>query len=620
MQKDDNRNMLLAIILSGAVLLGWNYFYGVPQVEKQRQAAQTSAPAATQATAPSGSAPPVPATPGAPATAAQPAAPVAQPELSREAALAAGPRLQVETARIFGSIALTGARIDDISLKNYRETVDPKSPHIVLLSPQNAPKPYYADFGWVSAAGLATPTAQTVWTASAPKLTPAAPVTLSWDNGQGLIFRRTVSIDDNAMFTIKDEVENKGAHAATLFPYGLVARHGKPPTLGFYVLHEGLIGVLGEQGLQEYTYDAVDKEPLLSGTTRGKSFKETLGGFVGITDKYWATALVPDQTRKFEGRLTSVQPPAGLRIYQADMLGEAQTLAPGATGTSTTRFFAGAKEVSAIDGYQKSLGILRFDRLIDWGWFYFITKPMFLAMDWFYRLFGNFGVAILLVTVLIKLIFLPLANKSYASMAKMKAVQPEMLAIRDRYADDKMKQQQEMMALYKREKINPLAGCWPVLIQIPVFFALYKVLFVTIEMRHAPFFGWIRDLAAPDPSTIFNLFGLLPFNPGAVPVFGSLLMLGVWPILMGITMFVQMKLNPDPPDPVQKAVFTWMPLIFTFLLASFPAGLVIYWTWNNLLSVLQQSYIMKKHGTKIELWDNIKSMFGKKPAEAGSKK
>jgi YidC/Oxa1 family membrane protein insertase len=616
MQKDDNRNMLLAILLSGAVLLGWNYFYGVPQVEKQRQQAQTSAPVSTQPGAPAGAAPPAgSATPGAPATpgSASPAIPAA---LTREAALAAGPRIAVETQRVFGSISLTGARIDDIALKNYRETVDPKSPNIVLLSPANAPNPYYADFGWVSAAGLPTPNASTVWTASAQKLTPTQPVTLTWDNGQGLVFRRVLSIDDNAMFMVRDEVQNTSQSAVTLFPYGLVARHGRPPTLGFYVLHEGLIGVLGEQGLQEYTYDAIDKEPLLSGTTRGRSFKDAVGGFVGITDKYWATAIVPDQQRKFEGRLTSMQPAAGPRIYQADMLGEAQTLAPGATGVSTTQFFAGAKEVAAIDGYQKRYNILRFDRLIDWGWFYFITKPMFLAMDWIYHIVGNFGVAILIITVIIKLLFLPLANKSYTSMAKMKAAQPEMLAIRERYADDKMKQQQAMMELYKKEKINPLAGCWPVLIQIPVFFALYKVLFVTIEMRHAPFFGWIRDLAAPDPTSIFNLFGLLPFNPGAVPVFGHFLMLGVWPILMGITMFIQMKMNPDPPDPVQKQIFTWMPVVFTFMLASFPAGLVIYWTWNNLLSVLQQGYIMKKNNTKIELFDNLKSTFVKTPAGA----
>ena len=623
MQKEDNRNMLLAIVLSGLVLLGWNYFYGVPQVEKQRQIAQTSAPVSTQAGAPGATAPganiPGANMPGANISgtnvpglnAAAPGAPVpgAGAADTRESAISRGPRISVETPRIFGSISLVGGRIDDVSLKAYRETVDPKSANIVLLSPANSPKPYYADFGWVSATGVATPTASTLWSAGSTALTPDKPATLSWDNGQGLIFRRIISVDQNAMFTVKDEVENRGSVAATLLPYGLVARHGKPVTLGFYVLHEGLIGVLGEQGLQEYTYDTIDKEPLISGTTRGKGWKDTASGFVGITDKYWATAIIPDQERRFEGRLTSAQinsATGASRIYQADMLGEMQTIAAGGTGTSTTRFFAGAKEVEAIDGYQEKLGIKRFDRLIDWGWFYFLTKPMFLAMNWLYHLVGNFGLAILGITVLIKFIFLPLANKSYASMAKMKSAQPEMLLIRERFADDKMKQQQAMMELYKKEKINPLAGCWPVLIQIPVFFALYKVLFVTIEMRQAPFFGWIKDLAAPDPTSIFNLFGLLPYN---VPEF---LHIGVWPLLMGVTMFVQMKMNPEPPDPVQKMVFTWMPLFFTFLLASFPAGLVIYWTWNNLLSVLQQGYIMKKHGTKIELWDNLKGLFAKK--------
>jgi YidC/Oxa1 family membrane protein insertase len=413
------------------------------------------------------------------------------------------------------------------------------------------------------------------------------------------------------MFNITDTVENATGAPVTLFPYGLVARHGKPVTQGYFVLHEGLIGVLGNNGLQEYTYDNVEKEAVLGGSQRGKVWKDLTSGFLGITDKYWAAAVIPDQERKFEGRYSVNM--AGNKTFQVDYLGEGVTIAPGASASATTRLFAGAKEVATVDGYEKSLNIKRFDLMIDWGWFYFITKPMFYAINWFYHLFGNFGVAILLVTVLIKLIFFPLANKSYASMAKMKAVQPEMVSIRERFADDKMKQQQALMELYKKEKINPLAGCWPVLIQIPVFFALYKVLFVTIEMRHAPFFGWIRDLAAPDPTSIFNLFGLLPF---AVP---AMLLLGVWPILMGITMFVQMKLNPEPTDPVQKMVFTWMPVFFTFLLGSFPAGLVIYWTWNNFLSILQQAYIMKKFGTKIELWDNLKSMFAKKPAADAGK-
>ena len=615
MNREDNKNLLLAIVLSAVVLLGWNYFYGVPQMEQQRKAAQQIQPAQpgvvtpTPGVAPGAAAPGV-ATPNAVTPGTVPALPGA---VTREAALQASPRVTIDTPRMMGSISLLGGRIDDVSLKAYRETVDPKSPNIVLFSPQNGPDAYYADFGWALGAGVAAavPGPQTLWTADRTTLTPAQPVTLTWNNGQGLTFKRVIGVDANAMFNITDTVENATGAPVTLFPYGLVARHGKPVTQGYFVLHEGLIGVLGNNGLQEYTYDNVEKEAVLGGSQRGKVWKDLTSGFLGITDKYWAAAVIPDQERKFEGRYSVNM--AGNKTFQVDYLGEGVTIAPGASASATTRLFAGAKEVATVDGYEKSQNIKRFDLMIDWGWFYFITKPMFYAINWFYHLFGNFGVAILLVTVLIKLIFFPLANKSYASMAKMKAVQPEMVSIRERFADDKMKQQQALMELYKKEKINPLAGCWPVLIQIPVFFALYKVLFVTIEMRHAPFFGWIRDLAAPDPTSIFNLFGLLPF---AVP---AMLLLGVWPILMGITMFVQMKLNPEPTDPVQKMVFTWMPVFFTFLLGSFPAGLVIYCTWNNFLSILQQAYIMKKFGTKIELWDNLKSMFAKKPAADAGK-
>jgi YidC/Oxa1 family membrane protein insertase len=613
MMKEDNRNLLLAITLSVVVLLGWQFFYGVPQMEKQKQITQQNQQTQTQAVQPGASSVPAPSVPGQPAnTAAAPAAVPATPAVeTRDQALARSARVRIDTPKIAGSIALTGARVDDVSLKAYHETVDRSSPNIILLSPMGGPNAYYSDFGWVAAPGanVALPNATTVWSADAQVLRPGTPLNLTWDNGQGLLFKRAITIDDNAMFTIRDEVENKGGAPVTLFPFGQVVRHGKPATLGYYVLHEGLIGNLGEQGLQEFTYDHVDKEPALAPGTNGKVWKDVVGGFVGITDKYWAAAVVPDQARKYEGRYSSVQT-GNARTYQADFLGEAVTVAPGASSTSNARLFAGAKEVAAIDGYEKNLGIKRFELMIDWGWFYFITKPMFYVMDWVYKHVGNFGIAILVVTVLLKGLFFPLANKSYASMAKMKAVQPEMLAIRERYADDKMKQQQALMELYKTQKINPLAGCWPVLVQIPVFFALYKILFITIEMRHAPFFGWIKDLAAPDPTSIFNLFGLLPFT---VP---HMLMIGAWPIIMGITMFVQMKMNPEPPDPVQKMMFTWMPVFFTFLLGTFPAGLVIYWAWNNFLSILQQGFIMRKHGVKIELFDNLKSMFGKKPAAA----
>lgn len=607
MMKEDNRNLLLAIVMSVVILLGWQFFYAKPQMEKQQEAARQNQQAQSQqAPAASGSTP-APSTPGgsaAPGTAAT------QAVGTREQALAASPRIKIDTPRIAGSISLTGARVDDVSLKAFRETVDPNSPIIVLLSPAGGPNAYYSDFGWVAAPGssVAVPNAKTLWTADNQTLTQATPVTLSWDNGQGLIFKRIIGVDNNAMFTIRDEVENKGATPVTLFPYGQVVRQGRPHTLGYYVLHEGLVGYVGEHGLQEWTYDKLDKEPALSPGTVGRNWKDAVGGWVGITDKYWAATVIPDQKRKFEGRFSSVQT-GSERTYQADFLGEAVAVAPGASAASQSKLFAGAKEVAAINGYERDLQITRFDLLIDWGWFYFITKPMFLLLDWIYKHVGNFGVAILIVTVLLKALFFPLANKSYASMAKMKALQPEMTAIRERYADDKMKQQQALMELYKTQKINPVAGCWPVLLQIPVFFALYKILFITIEMRHAPFFGWIHDLAAPDPTNIFF------FLPAAMT---SYLHLGIWPIIMGITMFIQMKMNPEPPDPVQKMMFTWMPVFFTFLLGSFPAGLVIYWSWNNLLSVTQQGFIMRKNGVKIELFDNLKGMFGKKPATAST--
>ena len=609
----ENRNTILAVILSGLVLIAWQYLYNIPQMEKQRAAQQAelaqkqaASPATPATTTPSANQP-TPAAPGqqagAPATPAS-----AAPIQSRPSAIAAGPRVKIDTPNISGSIALTGARIDDVALVKYRETVDPKSPAIELFSPSGTKEPFYAEFGFVPAAGATTkmPTRDTVWTQEGTgALTPKTPVTLTWNNGQGLTFKRTISIDDKYLFTIKDDVSNVGDAPVTLYPFGLISRHGTPPVSGYYILHEGLIGVMGDQGLQEYGYKKIDD-------AKAVEFKVT-NAWMGITDKYWAATLLPSPKASVQARFSS-NLVGTLRTYQTDYLLDPMTIAIGGTASTATSLFAGAKESATVDAYDKQLGLNKFDRLIDWGWFYFITKPMFWAIDWFFHIFGNFGVAILAVTVLVKLIFFPLANKSYASMAKMKAVQPQLAALKDKYPDDKMKQQQEMMEIYKKEKINPIAGCLPILIQIPVFFSLYKVLFVTIEMRHAPFFGWIKDLSAPDPTNLFNLFGLFAFDPTQLPVLGYYLHLGIWPIIMGITMWFQMKLNPTPPDPTQKMIFDWMPLIFTFMLAGFPAGLVIYWAWNNLLSVLQQSYIMKKNGAKIELFDNVKSTF------AGSKK
>jgi YidC/Oxa1 family membrane protein insertase len=618
----EHRNTILAVVLSLIVVVGWQYFVGYPQMEKQRREALLKQQEQTQqqpsAAAPATPGPQVgtPPVPGAPAA--------ASPSVgaTREALINASAHVAIDTPRLNGSIDLKGARIDNLALEQYRETIERDSPPIVLFSPSGAPDAYYAEFGWVPAAGTTAklPGPDTVWKQEGSgALGVDHPVTLSYDNGAGLIFRRSIAVDEHYLFTIKDQVENKSENPVTLFPYALISRHGTPKTLGYYILHEGLIGVMGDQGEQEETYKKIEDK-------KTETWDAT-DVWLGFTDKYWATALLPDTDAKVHARFSASES-GGQKTYQTDYLLEPRTVAPGATGTADARLFAGAKEVSVVGinfplatagGYNQALHLNHFDLLIDWGWFYFITKPMFLAIDFFFHLVGNFGVAILIVTVLVKLLFFPLANKSYASMAKMKAVQPELTMIRQRYGDDKVKQQQAMMELYKKEKINPVAGCLPIAIQIPVFFSLYKVLFITIEMRHAPFYGWIHDLSAPDPSNIFNLFGLIPLDPTVIPVFGSFLHLGAWVVIMGITMWVQMKLNPAPPDPTQQMIFNWMPIIFTFMLAAFPAGLVIYWAWNNTLSVLQQSAIMHRNGAKIELWDNLKRSFGllkpKQPAE-----
>jgi len=597
----DQKNTLLAIGLSLLVLIGWQYFYGLPQMEKQKQLQQQQAQGHSQ---PQSGAPgqsqQVPSQPSAAPQA--PGQPSAASTMTPEAALAASPRVHIDTPRLSGSLSLKGGRIDDLSLVRYRETVDPNSPPVVLLAPAGGPQPFFSEFGWLVAAGTVTkvPGPDTLWRQEGSgALGVDHPVTLVYDNGEGLEFRRTIAVDDKYLFTIRDEVANKSAAAVTLYPYGRILRQGTPHTLGYYILHEGLLGVMGDQGLKEWTYAKIEDKK-----EKVDSYDVT-NAWLGITDKYWAAALLPDITARVHAEFAfSLQ--NHIKTYHTDYRLEPQTIAPGATGTANARLFAGAKEVGIVDGYEQALNLNRFELLIDWGYFRFITKPMFLALDWVYRHVGNFGIAILIITLLVKIVFLPLANKSYASMAKMKAVQPEMVAIRERFADDKMKQQQAMMELYKKEKINPVAGCLPILVQVPVFFSLYKVLFITIEMRHAPFFGWIHDLSAPDPTTVFNLFGLIPWDPTIVPVIGSFLHLGAWPLIMGVTMWLQMKLNPPPPDPAQAMIFNYMPIIFTFMLANFSAGLVIYWAWNNSLSVAQQSFIMHRHGAKIELFDNLK--------------
>ncbi len=609
---ENNKNFILAMVLSLAVLIGWQTFVVSPRIEAERKAAEIAASreAATVDTQPGKTVPAAgdSAIPSATGPAGEngdiPGTPAEQKEgttNSREAALLADPRLPINSERLLGSINLRGGRIDDLKLKDYRETIDKESPIIVLLSPKATPEgAYFAEFGWVgNEATGEVPQATTLWKVTrGNQLSPDTPVELLYENSKGLIFKRIISIDADYMFLISDSVENGTSGPVSLQSYGRIARFGKPKTEGIFVLHEGLIGDVGEEGLVEIDYDEIEDD-------LATKLQPTSSGWLGITDKYWATALIPGE--KFNGRFAFFN--KGRPQYQADYIGEPMIVSPGNTTTVQNRLFAGAKQVSILDGYEADLEIKNFSNLIDWGWFYFITKPLFKLMDWIYTAVGNFGVAILIVTVILKLFFYPLANKSYVSMANMKKMQPAMTQIRERYAEDKAKQQQEMMALYKKEKINPAAGCWPMLIQIPVFFALYKVLYVTIEMRQAPFFGWIQDLAAPDPTSMFNLFGLLPFD---VP---QLMMVGVWPLAMGITMFLQMRMNPTPPDPTQAMIFTWMPVVFTFMLASFPAGLVIYWAWNNFLTILQQGMIMRRQGVRIELWDNLRDLFKKKPKE-----
>lgn len=593
---EKNRNYIVAILLSLVIVLAWQFLYMNPRLE-QRRAAEAQIAEQAKAKAAEAAAQ-TPAVNGAGAGAVpQPSG--AATQLSRDEAIAASARVEIDTPSITGSLNLAGARLDDLRLKDYRETVDKTSPIITLFSPSNTMDSYFAEVGFVkSDSSGAVPGPSTVWeVAEGSKLTPQTPVTLRWTNEKGVVFTRKVAVDDHYLFTLTDRVENPGAEPVTLAAYGRITRANKPATPSVYVLHEGFLGVIGTDGSYlEEGYSKVEEKPIEN--------EKATGGWLGITDKYWGAALVPPQKTAFTSRFSHFTD--GTPRYQADYRGDDTSIANGQPLELETRIFAGAKEVPIIDAYEKEYSIPRFDLMIDWGWFYFITKPMFAMMDYFYRFIGNFGIAILMTTVVVKLIFFPIANRQYASMANMKRVQPKLEELKTKFGDDRMGLQQAMMELYKTEKINPLAGCWPVLLQIPVFFALYKVIYVTIEMRHAPFFGWIHDLSAQDPTTFVNLFGLLPFD---APAF---LHLGVWPIIMGITMFVQMRMNPTPADATQAMVFNWMPLIFTFMLASFPAGLVIYWAWNNTLSVAQQAVIMKRHGAKIELFDNLMSLFRRK--------
>jgi YidC/Oxa1 family membrane protein insertase len=580
----EQKNLILAVVLSLIVLLVYQELVIGPQMEEAERLAAEQAEQAFQSmdtgqSMNAGEAGGMPQLSGEiPAVRGGVSTPSAPPVTEAEPS----PRLRIETPSLSGSIALRGARIDDLVLIKYFDQIGPEAQNIVLLKNSTGTEGYYVAFGWSSLpnSGLRLPDKDSLWTSESTVLTPQSPATLMWSNGEGLLFVRTISVDDDYAFTITDRVENRTGAGVAMAPYGAITRKTTPATSGFAILHEGALGVLGGE-LQEKDYGDLQDERNIT--------YQSVGGWMGITDKYWLTALIPDQALELDSHFTH-NISGGVDVYQVNYILDLMSVPAGGAGEVTSHFFAGAKNVDLIESYEIEFGAALFDRAIDWGWLYFLTKPIFFALQFFYGLVGNFGIAILLLTVVIKGLFYPLANKQYVSMSKMKKLQPKVAELRERYKDDKVKLQQETMALYKKEQVNPLAGCLPILLQIPVFFALYKVLFVSIEMRHTPFFGWIKDLSAPDPLTPINLFGLIPWDPP------GMIAIGIWPILMGLTMWLQMRLNPQQPDPIQAKIFMFMPIFFTFILAQFAVGLVIYWTWNNLLSIAQQWSIMRRMG------------------------
>lgn len=566
----ENRNLALAFLLSALVLIGWSlvserYF---PEPRPKVAASAGTSPGAAAAPA---------ATPGAAPSVAGgvPGVTNAAPVADRGKLLAASPRLIVATPRLQGSINLKGARFDDLTLTDYRVTVDKTSPAVRLLSPSGTADAYFGQFGWT---GPQAPPADALWTASAPRLTPAAPVTLRWVSPGGAVFEQVIAVDRDFMFTVRQRVRNPGAAPLAVRPWGLLSRRGEGPDPTSYALYTGPIGVI------DGTLRDTDVEASVLREAGSKSYRTT-GGWIGLTDKYWLGALIPDQKVPVEARFAY----AGGEQFQTDYLAPAVAVPAGASVETVQHFFAGAKEVNLLDRYMTALAIPHFDLAVSWGWFIILAQPIFHLLDWLFRLTGNFGVAIIGLTLIVRAALFPIANKQYESMAKMRLVAPRMKAIQERWKDDKVRQNQEMMALYKAEKVNPITGCLPILLQIPIFFSLYKTLLVAIEMRHQPFVLWLHDLSAPDPLTPLNLFGLLAWQPPAI------IAIGVLPILLGITMYVQQKLNPAVMDPVQQQVFAIMPWVFMFIMAPFAAGLQLYWTVNNLVSIAQQWYMLKKY-------------------------
>lgn len=589
-----DRNFILAIAMSLGVILLWDLLIAGPQREEM-QAAREAAAASQAAQNPEIAQNPD-------LEGLQGLAPEAQEQaidVDEALALSAG-RVPIRTPSVEGSISLQGGRIDDLKLLKYRETLDDDSPVIRLLSPRETEHGHYAQLGWITSDGA---NESAVWTAPAGAvLTPDSPVTLTRE-ASGLVFEKTISVDEKYMFTMEQIVRNESDEAQNLTPYALVVQRNIPEDFrNFMILHEGPVGVIGG-ALRERKYNNLRKNP-------EKRVEESgAGGWVGVTNKNWLAAAVPPQDEEMTASLANVGD-ASEPIFRASYSLPARSIAPGQSVNLTSYIYGGAKDVDTLKSYQASpenggLGVLDFDKAVDWGHLFFLTRPIFFTLNFFGNLTGSFGLAILILTLIIKAIMFPLANKGYASMSKMKKLQPEVEKLRKRYGDDRMKQQQEMMALYKKEKMNPLAGCLPILLQMPIFYALYKTLFVTIELRHQPFL-YIQDLAARDPTSMFNLFGLLPYDPTAIPLIGAFLGIGILPLLMGVGMWFQMKLNPPPPDPVQAQIFGLMPIIFVFIFAPFAAGLVLYWFWNTLLSILQQWFIMKRHGVDVDWGDRFK--------------
>lgn len=596
---DQNKNLILATVLSFVVILIWFLLFPPeePETPVLETTAELTAPEATGV---------APAPPGAAGETPQAAA------QAPTAAIAASERLTIDTPQLQGSIALTGGRIDDIALKSYRETLEPESPKVTLFSPVGSAHAFYALYGWAPGAGLdfdQVPGAETPWTVeSGSELTPDSPVTLAWDNGAGLIFRRTLSVDEKFMFSVSQSVENQTGDPVRLAPYGIVARHGEPDTVNFFILHEGVVR-MSDGELQEIDYsDMPDLDFVEREQARADVVSVQENGWIGFTDKYWMATLAPAPGSAFTS-VAKYVPSAD--IYQTEARMPTMSVAPGETAEITSQLFAGAKEWEAIREYQRA-GIAGFIDSIDWGWFFFLTKPIFWLLHEINILIGNMGWSIIVLTLAIKALLLPLAWKSYVSMAKMKELQPEMEKLKERAGDDRQKLQQEMMELYKKEKVNPAAGCLPILMQIPIFFSLYKVIFVTIELRHAPWFGPFQDLSAPDPTTLLNLFGLLPVaapEPGSIL---ALIFIGILPLCLGVSMWLQQKLNPAPADPTQQMIFAWMPWVFMFMLGGFASGLVIYWIANNVITFAQQYLIMARHGKPPAIFDNIRASFKKR--------